>query len=207
MEKTKILTAGVDIIGTRYHVCLLDQEGKHPRYYHGREDTQSGQNKLIAYLGPHYRVVIVESSLALILLFRLQEGRVTIKEEGEHYRVWQKAGIARGDAMARFAALLLYEQLIGPKPLTEKEERELLAAEWERALADVARIERAGQIIGEIHGGNESPKLSAEALRLLQASQGPSSSSGVEAPEYAIDSDDNSFLAKVARALAKDRTK
>lgn len=205
MENTNTLAAGVDIIGTRYHVCLLDPEGKHPRYYHGRTDTVLGQNKLIDYLSPLYRVAIVESSLALILLSGLGEERVTIKEEDGHYRVWQKAGIARGDAMARFAALLLYEQLIGPRELGEAEKRELMATEWERALARVERIERAGQIIGEIQGGNESPKFYNEALRLLQQAEEDRPVKETAEIEYPIDPDDDSFLAKVARALAKKR--
>lgn len=205
METINALAAGVDIIGNRYHVCLLDREGKHPRYYHGRVDTVFAQNKLIAYLSPSYSVVIVASSLALILLSRLGEGRVTIKEEDEHYRVWQKAGITRGDAMARFAALLRYEQLIGPKELSQKEQHELLATEWERTLARVARIERAHEIIDEFHSGNDSPAFYDEALRLLQQAQEDSLPTTIEESEYTIDPDDHSFLAKVVRALSKKR--
>ena len=205
METINTLAAGVDIIGNRYHICLLDGEGKHPRYYHGRVDTAFAQNKLITYLSPSYSVVIVESALALILLSRLGEWRVTIKEEDEHYRVWQKAGITRGDAMARFAALLLYEQLIEPKQLTEKEKRELLATEWERTLARVARIERAHEIITEIQGGNSSPALFDESMRLLQQAQDDPLAAEIEEPAYTIDPDDNSFLAKVVRTLNRKR--
>lgn len=205
METIKTLASGIDIIGKRYHVCLLDGEGKHPRYYHGRVDTVFAQNKLIGYLSPSYSVLIVESALALILLSTLGERRVTIKEEDEHYRVWQKAGIARGDAMARFAALLLYEQLIAPKQLTEKEKRELLATEWERTLARVSRIERAHEIIGEIQGGNNAPALYDESLRLLQQAQDDPLAAEIAGPEYSTDPDDNSFLAKVVRALSKKR--
>lgn len=202
MKSSKTRAAGVDIVGNRYHVCVLDEDGKHPQYYRDRVDTPFAQNKLIGYLKPDYCVVIVESSLALILLSRLGAQRVVTKEEDEHYRVWEKAGIKRGNAMARFAALLLYEELVDPKALSVKEKNELMATAWERAIADVARVERARQIIDEIRRGNESPKHFSEALRLVQQSEESAQASAVAEPEYPIDPDDDSFLAKVARALA-----
>jgi len=205
MKTSQTLAAGVDIIGNRYYLCLLDSDGKHPRYYRGRVDTPFAQNKLIAYLNPDYRVVIVESSLSLVLLSFLPSERVVIKEEGEHYRVWQKAGIERGNEMARFAALLLYDELVGPKPLSEKEKRELMASEWERTTADVERIERARKIISEIQSGKESSTHYSEALRLVQQAEERPRPLAIEEPEYTIDPGDNSFLAKVARAFAKKR--
>ena len=118
METIKTLASGIDIIGKRA-ICLLDGEAS------TRATIMDGwipslHRTSSSVTSPSYSVLIVESALALILLSSLGERRVTIKEEDEHYRVWQKAGIARSDAMARFAALLLYEQLIAPT--THREE-------------------------------------------------------------------------------------
>lgn len=201
MKNNQARAAGVDLVGNRYHVCLLDQDGKHPRYYRGRVDTPFAQNKLIDYLAADYHVVVAGSSLALILLSRLGDGRVVIKEEEGHYRVWEKAGIKRGNAMARFAALLLHDELVGPKSLTEKEKQELMERAWEGAIADVARIERARQIIDEILDGDTSSTHYAEALRLVHQSQQHPLIGGTTEVEYTVDVNDTSFFAKLVRAL------
>lgn len=199
MKRMQTYAAGVDVIGDRYHVCLLDAQGKHPRIYHGRVDTVHGQNKLVTYLNPEYVVVVAYTDLVSLLVRALGEERVFIKDERQEYTVWERAGIKRGDAMARFAARILYEDLLEPRELTEQERRQVMSAEWERVQADVARVERAQQIIAQIMGGNGSGKLYAEATRLMAASE--SDVIDQIEPVYEVDEGDQSFLAKLARAL------
>ncbi len=104
MKSTEIGFAGADIIGKRYVLCVIDHEGKHPRYARGRSDTVKGREKFFATIPPETPLMIVESELAVLSLHLLGESRVYIQKETEGYAVWERAGVNRGERMAIFCS-------------------------------------------------------------------------------------------------------
>lgn len=200
MSTQTFLISGVDIIDDRYHLCLLNEEGKQPRYYRGRVDTAAGQDKLLEYLGCDYQVVIIESPLALMLLAHLGAERVAIAKEGEHYGIWQRAGIERGNAMARFAASLYYDSIFEPPPLSDREFRLLLLAEEERINQAFLRVRKAQTLMEEILRGEAPSDALQQAISLMEEEPilDPLASEA-----YRWESDEHSFIARLVEALKK----
>lgn len=159
MKSTEIGFAGADIIGKRYVLCVIDHEGKHPRYARGRSDTVKGREKFFATIPPETPLMIVESELAVLSLHLLGESRVYIQKETEGYAVWERAGVNRGERMAIFAAKLLYStsQQI---PLTERQQLKLLEIQG-RELERIQRITDGSLSIIEkkYKRGGVQPKL------------------------------------------------
>ena len=100
METEPRETVGVDIVDTRYVMCILDSRGMDPRYYRGRVDTPLGQANFFSKVGER-DVIMPSSSLAVLAMKLLKEPRLVVKAEEEHYAVWAAAGIERGERMAR----------------------------------------------------------------------------------------------------------
>jgi hypothetical protein len=202
MEQAETWVAGVDIIDNRYFLCLLDKDGKHPRYYRGRVDTAGAQQKLYRYLGSSYTLVIVDSPLALGALSILGKARVVIKDADEHYGAWERAGIKRGNSMARFVALLYREQLIGPKPLTPAQERAFLLEEAKKMEQMLNRFDQATALTQDILGGNPPSKAYEKALALMD-DHPPAQDKGNDSVQPEPEAEDRSLFALLLRALKK----
>lgn len=139
MKSTEIGFAGADIIGKRYVLCVIDHEGKHPRYARGRSDTVKGREKFFATIPPETPLMIVESELAVLSLHLLGESRVYIQKETEGYAVWERAGVNRGERMAIFFAAKLLYSTSQQIPLTERQQLKLLEIQG-RELERIQRI-------------------------------------------------------------------
>ncbi|HNZ95371.1 MAG TPA: hypothetical protein PKN79_06115, partial [Sphaerochaeta sp.] len=106
MSDNKKPVAGVDIVDRRYVVCLLNEEGKAPRYYSGRSDTPSGQEKFFSLIEGR-TVVMPPDPISTTAVHRFGEAAVSIDRGYEAYRI---SGIKNGKRMARFVALLAFHQ-------------------------------------------------------------------------------------------------
>ena len=104
MQDQKTSSVGVDIQDNRYIMCILNPEGKSPSYALGRVDTPKGQEKFFSKIPSQAKVLLPSSEFASLVYHHLGDQMVLIKDETEYYCTWEKAGIQRGDPMARFAA-------------------------------------------------------------------------------------------------------
>jgi hypothetical protein len=204
MNKRETGFAGADIIGNRYVLCVLDQEGKRPHYARGRADTLKGREKFFATIPPDTPLMIVESELAVLSLHLLGESSVFIQKEKETYAVWEKAGIKRGERMANFAANLLQSH-VQQVPLSKREQLKLLEIQG-RELERIQRItDESLSIIEKIQDGIATEEDVSQAFENEYESRVGPLLQDDETEENCspFAEEDDSFLADLYRLLEK----
>ncbi len=204
MNDTETGYVGVDIIGDRYVLCVLDYEGMHPHYARGRCDTVKGREKFFDSIPLGALLMIVESELAILSLHLLGESQVFIQQESQGYAVWEKAGIQRGERMANFAAKVLHSTS-KQMPLTEKQQLQLLemqGREMERiqgitdgSLSIIEKIQDGSATDADISKAFENEYQSRVGHYLVETKKNEEPSPFAE--------DDESFLAELYRLLKK----
>lgn len=195
---------GVDLVGNRYVMCIMRSDKSNPRYSSGRNDTEGGQLKFLRKLPPESEVLMPDSPLAIRALLLLGEERVHIASMGSLWSAWERAGVKRGNPMARFTAIYLVEESLPPLKLTKQQ---LLQIHADHAL-ELAQIKRIGsdasRIALAVLNGEATSRDFDQAVR-NEYQSGIKPTSGVmeerEAPQ--CDEDDNSFLAQLYRSLDK----
>lgn len=204
MNRSETGFAGADIIGNRYMLCVIDQEGKNPHYARGRADTLKGREKFFSTIPQDTPLMIVESDLAVLSLHLLGESFVFIQKEKETYAVWEKAGIKRGERMANFAAKLL-QSTSQQVPLSEREQLKLLEIQG-RELERIQRItDDSLSIIERIQDGSATDADISQAFENEYESrvgQFMVEDERIEEPSPFAE-DDESFLAELYRLLEK----
>ncbi|MDD3929113.1 MAG: hypothetical protein PHY87_04910 [Sphaerochaeta sp.] len=205
MQPTNYTYAGIDQSGNQYVVCLVDENGRNPHYHQGRSDTKKGQAKCLRLVDEVVKVIAPSTPLGLFLLAHHSEEKIILRGEDEHYAVWEKAGIARGKKMARFASLVLISSLQLPKPLNDKEQEALLAMQGAQ-MEELLRVGDASRnALMELVAGQEDEHLVQQALRLEVKSR-DDTLSGENKQEEAIGvEDDQSFFSQLYRELEKLR--
>lgn len=203
METQQRQVVGVDIVGNRFSLCILDEDGKHPRYYSGRVDTPLGQAHFFNKVGA-MKLVIPSSDLAILALKLLDNSQVVIKDEQEHYAVWAAAGIERGRRMARFAALQLYRGSDSSISITQKQEEQLMLLQDAELASLLSVVETSQQIAQDVLQGRADGKTYTKALvNEVKSGQDPVIGTARE-KERGVSpfaDDDTSFLASAYRNL------
>ncbi|NCC63866.1 MAG: hypothetical protein EOM15_04345 [Spirochaetia bacterium] len=167
MQKQQWEKVGVDVIENRYVMCVLNPWGKSPRYARGRIDTPKGQEKFFSKLPSQSKVMMPSCDFSAMVYHKLGEDRVVLKDAQEYYRIWQEAGVKRGEPMARFAAKILFE-LSQETILGEKEIRALFA-EQELQMQRIKEIGESSQaIIENVLNNRASNKDFKQALKNLE---------------------------------------
>ena len=182
MEQTITRWAGVDIVDQRYVVCLLNEEGKNPKYYSGRSDTANGQEKFFS---------LIEG--------RLGSDRVIINRE---YEAYYASGIERGERMARFVALICFHGEVGASNLTAKEEKELLSQQQAELDSLITFADEVGPLMERLLNGSASPKDVERMIQLEAQSRYPTTT--VTPPlvvEELLDPKEDTFFARLFRYL------
>ncbi len=203
MTNTAYISIGVDIIGKRYILCILNEEGKDPRYHHGRWDTENGKRKFFSLVGDKAHVLIVEGNLATLALHLLGNEKVVIKSEAAHYQLWEEAGVERGERMAHFAAMVLWSQKAGETELSESQTQELFDLQAED-LAALVRVDKDASRLQEVlRCAKAGPKEVQEAMQLEQKSRllRPLVEEKREKEKAPFAEEDTSFLAQLYRIL------
>ena len=202
MNSEKQLVAGVDIVDQRFVVCLLNEAGKDPKYYSGRSDTAAGQEKFFS-LVENRIVVMPPDPLSSIAFHRLGERSVMI-DRG--YGAYWASGIERGERMARFAALLVFNQDLGTTVLTQKEQKEILAKQQEELDSLIAFTEQVTPLMERLVNGSATPKDVQQMIQLEVESRYPGISNPPVAEErQLLDPAEDTFFARLFRYL-KDLT-
>lgn len=193
--------AGIDEQGTEYVLCLVNEKGQDPHYYQGRSDTKKGREKCLRLVEGLKLVIAPSSPLGLLLLATHTDEHIILRSEDEHFGVWERAGIARGRKMARFAALVLVSSLQIPKRLNEKEEAQLLSLQGTE-MENLLRIGDASQAaLMELVAGREDAPLVKQALSLEVKSRDGSLASGEASKEDIIVKEDSSFFSQLYHIL------
>ncbi len=195
---------GVDLVGNRYVMCIIKSDKSSPRYSSGRNDTEGGQLKFLGKLSEESELLIPDSPLAIRALLVFGEERVHIASMGSLWSAWERAGVRRGTAMAKFAALYLADESLPPLKLT-KEQKAQIHADHALELEQIQRIGDDASRIGEaVLNGSATSKDCEVAIRnQYQSGIKPSSSSKEEVLIPLFDEDDESFLARLYRSLEK----
>ena len=195
MSNNKKLAAGVDIVDRRYVVCLLNEEGKAPRYYSGRSDTSAGQKKFFSLIEGR-TVVMPPDPLSTIAFHRCD---VSIDRGYEAYRI---SGIKRGKPMARFAALLIFHQAMKCTELTKKEQEEMFAKQQEELDQLIEFTDSVGPLMERLINGTATPNDVEKMIRLEVESRYPKKSNPPLAEEIDLpDPKEDSFFARLFRYL------
>ncbi len=195
---------GVDLIGNRYVMCIMHPDKSNPLYSSGRNDTEGGQLKFLKKITQESKVLIPDSPLAIRALLLYGEERVHIASMGSLWSTWERAGVKRGKAMAKFAAIYLIEESLPPLNLT----REQLAQIHSDHALELAQIQRIGSDASRIGlavlDGTATPRDGEVARRNeYQSGIKPTSGALEELPLPLFDEDDRSFLAELYRSLEK----
>jgi len=203
METQQRQAVGVDIVGNRFTLCILDEDGKHPSYYSGRVDTPLGQAHFFNKVGKR-RLLMPSSDLAVLALKLLESSQVVIKDEQEHYAVWAAAGVERGRHMARFAALQLHQGSDSSIPITAKQEQQLLLLQDAELASLLSVVGTSQQIAEDVLQGRADGKTYTKALgNEVKSRQDPVIGAVREKePEASpFAEEDTGFLARVYREL------
>jgi|GEM_PF-614959 len=197
---------GVDLVGNRYVMCILNPEKSNPRYRSGRNDTEGGQLKFLSRISEASELLIPDSPLAIRALLLYGEQRVHIASMGSLWSTWERAGVKRGRAMAKFAAVYLIEESLPPLQLT-KEQKAQIYADHALELEQIKRIGDDATRIGEavLNGTATSKDFDVAIRNQYQSGIKPSSGSKEEVLVSIFDEDDESFLAQLYRSLEKVR--
>lgn len=195
---------GVDLIGNRYVMCIMCSDKSNPRYSSGRNDTEGGQLKFLKKLSPESEVLIPDSPLAIRALLLFGEERVHIASMGSLWSAWERAGVKRGNAMAKFTAIYLIEESMPPLKLTREQ---LLQIYADHAL-ELAQIKRIGSdasriALASLNGEATSRDFDIAVRNQYQSGIKPTSGTIEERHTPLYDEDDNSFLAQLYRSLEK----
>jgi hypothetical protein len=192
---------GVTIEENRYVLCMLDAEGKHPRYYSGRNDTQGGREKFLSRLDGRCLALIPDCTLAVLAYERYGE-RIHILPWDPFWGTWQEAGVGSGRPMARFAAKFLFGGSSPGTVLTEKQRQQVLLDGWNRMLQIERMGDRAQTLMERLATGDEDPLLATEAIGLESESTEDLVGTGeTEEDPAKTEVDDGSFLARFAALL------
>jgi len=197
---------GVDLVGNRYVMCILNPDKSNPSYYSGRNDTEGGQLKFLSKILVESELLIPDSPLAIRALQVFGEERVHIASMGSLWSTWERAGVKRGSAMAKFAAVYLIEERLPPLKLT-KEQKAQIYADHALELEQIQRIGTDASRIGEavLNGTATSKDFEVAIRNEYQSGIKPSSISKEEVLIPLFDEDDESFLARLYRSLEKIR--
>jgi hypothetical protein len=197
---------GVDLIGNRYVMCILQSDMSSPSYCSGRNDTEGGQLKFLSKITEASELLIPDSPLAIRALLLFGEERIHIASMGSLWSAWERAGVKRGSAMAKFAALYLAQESLPPLKLSKKQ-KEQIYADHALELEQIQRIGTDASRIGEaVLGGTATSKDFDVAVRNeYQSGIKPSSTSKEEVLIPLFDEDDQSFLAQLYKSLEKIR--
>ena len=195
---------GVDLIGNRYVMCILNPDKGKPSYTSGRNDTEGGQLKFLSKLTDRSEVLIPSSALAIRALLLFGEERVHIAPMGSLWSAWERAGVKRGTAMAKFAAIYLIDENLPPLELSKEE---IAQIHKDHAL-ELEQIERIGsdavRIVEAVLSGEATSKDFDTAVRNeYQSGIKPGGRGEGEAPAPLFDEEEASFLAQLCRALEK----
>ncbi len=205
MHTTNYTYAGIDQSGNKYVVCLVDEWGHNPHYHQGRSDTKNGQAKCLRLVDGVSKLIAPSTPLGLFLLAHHSEEKIILRGEFEHYAVWEKAGIARGKKMARFASLVLISSLQLPKPLNAKEQEALLAMQGAQMKEMICIGDASRNALMDLVAGQEDEHLVQQALRLEVKSRDDTLSAENEQEEAIGVEDDQSFFSQLYRNLEKLR--
>ncbi|MFA6682459.1 MAG: hypothetical protein WCS35_10550, partial [Sphaerochaeta sp.] len=118
---------GVDLVGNRYVMCILNPDKSNPLYSSGRNDTEGGQLKFLSKIPEESELLIPDSTLAIRALQLFGEEKVHIASMGSLWSAWERAGVKRGTAMAKFAAVYLIEERLPPMKLTAEQKAQIYA--------------------------------------------------------------------------------
>lgn len=197
---------GVDLVGNRYVMCIMRPDKSSPVYSSGRNDTEGGQLKFLKKLHQDSEVLIADSPLAIRALLLFGEERVHIASMGSLWAAWERAGVKRGKAMARFAATYLIDEGLPPLKLT-REQLAQIHADHALELAQIKRIGSDASRIGEavLNGTATSRDFDIAVRNEYQSGIKPSSGTVEEVFIPLFDEDDESFLAQLYRSLEKIR--
>ncbi|MBI9096327.1 MAG: hypothetical protein JEY71_15785 [Sphaerochaeta sp.] len=197
---------GVDLIGNRYVMCILQSDTSSPSYCSGRNDTEGGQLKFLSRMTEESELLIPDSPLAIRALLLFGEERVHIASMGSLWSAWERAGVKRGSAMAKFAALYLAQESLPPLKLS-KEQKAQIYADHALELEQIQRIGSDASRIGEavLSGTATSKDFDVAVRNEYQSGIKPSSTSKEEVLIPLFDEDDQSFLAQLYKSLEKIR--
>ena len=197
---------GVDLVGNRYVMCILQADKSNPSYVSGRNDTEGGQLKFLSKIHSESELLIPDSPLAIRALLLFGEERVHIASMGSLWSTWERAGVKRGSSMAKFAAVYLAEESLPPLKLT-KEQKAQIYADHALELEQIKRIGTDASRIGEavLNGSATSKDFDIAVRNQYQSGIKPSSGSTEEVLIPLFDEDDESFLAQLYRSLEKIR--
>lgn len=197
---------GVDLVGNRYVMCILTSDKSNPTYFSGRNDTEGGQLKFLGKVTEASELLIPDSPLAIRALLLFGEERVHIASMGSLWSTWERAGVKRGSAMAKFAAVYLIEESMPPLKLT-KEQKDQIYADHALEMEQIQSIGSDASRIGEaVLNGTATTKDFDIAIRNeYQSGIKASSGSKQEVRVPLFDEDDESFLAQLYRSLEKIR--
>ncbi|NBK20514.1 MAG: hypothetical protein EOM68_00595 [Spirochaetia bacterium] len=197
---------GVDLVGNRYVMCILTSDKKNPTYASGRNDTEGGQLKFLAKLTETSEILIPDSCLAIRALQLFGEERIHIASMGSLWSAWERAGVKRGEAMAKFAAIYLIEESLPPLRLT-KEQKAQIYADHALEMEQIQTIGTDASRIGEavLKGTATSKDFDIAIRNQYQSGIKASSGSKEEVLVPLFDEDDESFLAQLYRSLEKIR--
>ncbi len=197
---------GVDLIDNRYVMCILQADKSNPSYARGRNDTEGGQLKFLGKLTQNSEVLIPDSPLATRALLLFGEDRIHIASMGSLWSTWERAGVKRGSAMAKFAAIYLAQQRIPAMKLT-KQQKAQIYADHALELEQIRTIGDDASRIGEavLKGTATSKDFDVAVRNEYQSGIKPSSTSKEEVRVPLFDEEDESFLAQLYRSLEKIR--
>lgn len=198
---------GVDLVGNRFVMCIMQADKSNPRYRSGRNDTEGGQLKFLKTLPEGSEVLIADSPLAIRALLLFGEERIHIASMGSLWSTWERAGVKRGTSMARFAAIYLIEESLPPLKLT-KEQIEQIHRDHALELEQIKRIGSNAARIGLAVLNGEATSKDFEVAIRNEYQSGIKPSSGKvkeEEREPLFDEEDDSFLAQLYRSLEKIR--
>ena len=205
MDKETITESiGVEFVDKRYVLCIVDREGENPRYFSGRRDTEGGQLKFLSKIGLDTVVLIPDSTLAIRALESFGD-RIQIAPEKSLWGAWERAGVKRGRAMARFAALYVLKETLHPLQLTVKQIQQI-HADHALELEQIQRIGNESQCIGmKVLSNQADGKDYAKAIKNEYDSGIKSSSSTLEEEDDLLFAEeDESFLARLSRYLKEN---
>jgi len=197
---------GVDLVDNRYVMCILNPDKSNPRYSSGRNDTEGGQLKFLSKIPEESELLIPDSPLAIRALQVFGEECVHIASMGSLWSTWGRAGVKRGPAMAKFAAVYLIEERLPPLKLTADQKAQIYA-DHALELEQIQRIGTDASRIGEavLNGTATSRDFEVAVRNEYQSGIKPSSGSKEEVLVSPFDDEDESFLALLYRTLEKIR--
>ena len=197
---------GVDLVGNRYVMCILNPDKSNPLYSSGRNDTEGGQLKFLSKIPEESELLIPDSTLAIRALQLFGEEKVHIASMGSLWSAWERAGVKRGTAMAKFAAVYLIEERLPPMKLTAEQKAQIYA-DQALELEQIQSIGTDASRIGEavLNGTATSKDFEVAIRNEYQSGIKPSSGSKQEVLVPLFDENDESFLAQLFRSLEKIR--